>query len=537
MKGAPPYSVFIPRSQGTNTARELAGWEEFIHQYGVGDYYLTTGHALGYYHSFRPERIARELFGERILRFAGSRVPNRGRCELLADNFGLADTLRGFVTIDPVIENLIFDNQFFIGLDPLCCGLYVRIHMPIVYTRWNLNLSQKIESETFQLFPAGYMADESVDASSDIIKALRGQNTFGDMQTPWSFGQIKNGSRTKAGLADIDLILGYDFKQTDTSHIGIYGQAAFPTGSRLNAQELFQPLVGNAHHLEIGFGLSGHIILLESDAHNNLAFYLEGNLVHMLRNTQIRSFDFCRNGPLSRYLLLKELTEEGGQLTYAGSLINAINFATRSVSVSIPAKGDLSAKLAIRTPHVIADIGYNFYGRTSEKVYFQDYSDERIYAIKGTEGIAGLEYTTEGMQFGSFVKDLPLNSSQSQATIRTPGLTDNAQLASTSSSSDIVVSAFSRQEGSLEGPDVQRAFISAPPRVVTVNDLHKASGTSPSQATHKVFGYIGYNMFEFDWCANPYLGIGGEVEFDALTFEDRSSLNQWSVWLKGGFEF
>ncbi|GAF94037.1 unnamed protein product, partial [marine sediment metagenome] len=53
---------------------------------------------------------------------------------------------------------------------------------------------------------------------------------------------------------------------------------------------------------------------------------------------------------------------------YAGNLINAINFATRPVEVSIAAKGDISAKLAVRTPHIIADLGYNFYGRTHESL-------------------------------------------------------------------------------------------------------------------------------------------------------------------------
>lgn len=538
MKGFPPYSVFIPRSQGTNTARELAGWEEFIHQYDVGDYYVTTGHVFGYYRSFRPERIARELFGERVLRFAGSQVPDRGRCEILADNFGLSDTLRGIVTIDPVIQNIVFDNQLFVGLDPLLCGLYFRAHMPIVYTRWDLNLCQRIEAATpCNPFPACYMASGEAPASCDIIAALEGRRVFGDMKTPWAYGRILNGPRTKVGVADIDLILGYNCMQTDTSHLGLYGQLVLPTGTKYTAQELFQPIIGNGHHVELGLGVSGHVVILENDAHSNLAFYLEGNVVHLFKNTQMRSFDFCDNGPLSRYMVLKELTESNGEFSYAGSIINAINFATRHVSVGVAAKGDISAKFAVRTPHIIADLGYNFYGRTAEKVSFESCSDSRIYAIKGTEGVCGREYATNGREFGPFVGDVPLNSSQSHATIRRGAPTDNPHQAPVSDPSNIVVTAFSRQTGPLEGPGVQKAFISVPPRVVTVKDLHKASGTSPAQATHKVFGYLGYNFYEHDWCANPYLGIGGEVEFDALNCEDRSSLNQWSIWLKGGFEF
>ena len=533
----PPFSAFIPRSQGTNTARELAGWEEFIHQFDAG-YYLTTGHVLGYYRSFRPERLAKELFGETVLRFAGSQVENRGRCALLADNFGLSPEFKGKLTIHPVIENIIFDNQFFLGLDPLLYGLYVRVHMPIVHTRWNLDLCQHDDEESScPDFPACYMSEEAAPATCDILTALNGNFLFGDMQTPWKYGRIINGVQTKTGVADLDFIVGYDICRSDTSHYGFFGQLVFPTGNKLTGRQLFQPLVGNAKHFELGAGFSGHMVLLEHDAESNLAVWIVANVVHMFKNTQMRSFDFCHNGPLSRYMLLKELTEVDGQLQYTGNLINGINFATRPVDVSVAAKGDVSAKLAVRTPRIIADLGYNFYGRTAERVRFKKCVDDRIFAIKGTEGVCGLEYETEELMFGPFVGNVPLNSSQDNATIRRGALTDNPQPAPKQNLSDIVVTAFSRQEGSTEGPDVIRAFVSRPPRIVTVNDLHKETGTMPAQATHKVFGYLGYNFYEHDWCANPYLGLGGEVEFDARSVEERSALNQWSIWIKGGFEF
>ena len=62
---------------GANTARELAGWEEFIYQFDVGEYYLTTGHVLGYSHSLHADRIARAFFGDSVLHFVGSQVENR----------------------------------------------------------------------------------------------------------------------------------------------------------------------------------------------------------------------------------------------------------------------------------------------------------------------------------------------------------------------------------------------------------------------------------------------------------------------------
>lgn len=531
---SPPYSAFIPRSQGTNTARELVGWEEFIHQFDVGDYYVTTGHVIGYYRSFRPERIAQELFGDTVLRFAGSQVEGRGACELLADNFGLSPKFRGSLSVNPLIENIVFDNQFFIGLDPLACGLYLRFHFPLVHTRWDLRLCETNTTETCPSFPDCYMSEETNDATCCITEAVSGCFTFGDMQEPWEYGRIVNGVQTKTGLADIDVIVGYDFKQSDTHHVGFYGQLVLPTGNKFTARTLFEPMVGNGRHVELGGGFSAHVILYEHTAESNFAFWIEGNAVHMFKNTQMRSFDFCKNGPLSRYMLLKELDENRN---YTGNLINAINFATRPVDVSIAIKGDVSAKFAVRTPRIIADLGYNFYGRAKERACLQCACEDKIYAIKGTEGVCGLEYTTEDEMFGTLVRKVPLNSSQNNATIKAGSVTDNPQDPDKLNPSDIIVTAFSAQQGPVVGPNVILAKVSQPPVIVSVNDLHIASGELPAQATHKVFGYVGYNFYEHDWCYNPYLGLGGEVEFDALSCDERSALNQWSIFLKGGFEF
>ena len=380
------------------------------------------------------------------------------------------------------------------------------------------------------------MGEDETPASCDLLSSLSGLNTFAEMKQPWLFGHINPGRQTKTAVADIDLIVGYDIRQSDTSHFGFYGQLVVPTGNRYTGKSLFQPIVGNAHHVELGAGFSGHFTVLEYDAENSLGLYLEANVVHLLKNTQMRSFDLCRHGQLSRYMLLKEVDED---LNYTGTLVNAIDFATRPVSVSIAAKGDVSAKLAIRTPRIIADIGYNFFGQTREKVDFCSFNDDRIFVIKGTEGVCGLEYSTQGEppSFGPLVQKISLNSSQSQATIREGAPTDNPQSPQVLTPTNIVVTAFSRQEGPIDGADVILAKLSAPPVRLSAQSLHKQSGTLPAQATHKVFGYLGYNFYDYDWCANPYLGLGGEVEFDARSIDQQTALNQWSIWVKGGFEF
>ena len=381
------------------------------------------------------------------------------------------------------------------------------------------------------------MAGTAVPATDDIVKALSGKFLFGEMQEPWHYGRFYSGTKGRAGVADCDLILGYDFWQSDTYHLGFYGQVVAPTGTKPSARYIFEPIVGNGHHWELGLGISGHLVLWERDTNHSLAIYLEGNATHLFKNSQHRSFDFCKNGLLSRYMLLKELDDT---LVSTGKLINGIDFATRLVNVSIAIKGDISAKLSYRSPCLIFDLGYNFYGQTRESLSCVS-NDSRLVGIKGTEGVCGLGYQVQGTQppltFGPLVAQIPLNSTQSDATIRRGALTDNAQSPATQSPQDIVVTAFSRQTGSIEGTDVIPAFVSNPPVVLSSSDLHLRSGEMPTMVTHKVFGYFGYNFADCDRFYNPYLGIGGELEVDGLVCSERSSLNQWGIWVKGGLEF
>ena len=41
-------------------------------------------------------------------------------------------------------DNVIFDIEFYIGLDEWLDGLYFRIHAPVVNTRWNLNFKEDV---------------------------------------------------------------------------------------------------------------------------------------------------------------------------------------------------------------------------------------------------------------------------------------------------------------------------------------------------------------------------------------------------------
>lgn len=538
-------SIFVPRSIGADTARELVGWQPYIHQFAPCINYLTTANSLGYSQSFRPERIARYLFGDNILNFAGSEVIDRTPCEIIADNFGLSSKFRGKLAVEPIIRNIFFDNQIFIGLNNVYPGFYLRIHAPIASTRWSLGMRQIHQEDDDKKqccqFPACYMSNKPANSTCDIIKALSGNFTFGNMNKKWKFGKFCSKHLTKTGLADIDLIAGWDFWLDPNSHFGFYAQIVVPTGNKPKGKHIFEPILGNGKHWEFGGGISGHLALWDWCDEQSVSIWLEANVTHLFSNTQCRSFDFCKHGPLSRYLLLKEFEISDKKIIPTGNIINGINFTSRPARVSIGVKGDASVKLCYNSPCFSVDIGYNFYGNTSEKINIisRGTDSKKRYGIKGNQGVCALvfEKTDNIVQkVGKLVETIDLGSTESKSTIRHSSHIDNCQPISLFNPHDIALTALSKQSGFISENNFIIAKQSIPPILLSEKNLNKFSGAAGPTATHKVFGYVGFNLDSYRLYGG-YIGLGGEFEVNGLACNEGTSLNQWSIFLKGGFAF
>ncbi len=574
------------RSQGANTARELVGWQWEINKPDMCENYGCAYLAFEYQRSFREKQLAEALFGDSCLRFAGSAVTDRQPNELLADYFGLATDFRGRICFKPRIENYIVDLGLYIGLDSWTQGLYLRFHAPFVHARWTLDTCNGrrtfIESGSFnpdgsiKQFAPCYMANDAVNTAESITQALSGRFLFGNMQMPWCAGQFDFCRQTLNGLADIDVILGYNFINDDCYHFGLYAQAVLPTGKKQKDLFVFSPVVGNGRFFELGAGISAHTVLWSGED-SNVALFLEGNVTHFFNSRQCRLFDLKDNGPFSRYMLLKEFDTNGTTFSYAGNLISATCFTNRKVKVNIPVKGDASLKLAYRWCGLGIDIGYNIYGQSHEKIKVPCDScpvgiDRRKFAIKGTEGTCCFDYlianvpsdgsTTatifpDGTTFPasataptgcealpddmiSVVTKLPNNGGQPNATAFQAGTPVNMMLPANACDACINTPITSPTPVSDLSP-ANGFYVKngAQPRLLSVNDLNIRSGEAHSLVTHKLFVFFSYTwMDECGW--NPSLGVGGEFEFDGNHFRsscERTGASQWGVLVKGNISF
>jgi len=486
-------SFFSPRPQGINAARELVGWHPYINRYDANSSYSAYAFTASYTQSVRSKRIARALFGTNILTLSGSLVEDRGEDDILADYFGLSPSFQSRVKLEPLIRNTIVAINVYIGFDSYAPGLYLRFHIPAVWTQWNMNLTEDIfSSGTETPFPAGYMSNAEVIAPVKSFKeAITGGITFGQVQEGITFGTI-NGAKAKGGIADIECALGWNFILREQGHAGLNIRVIAPTGSRPESIILFEPIVGNGKHWGLGIGFTGRVTIWEKDIDQHLAFYTDVNMLHLFNARQQRSFDFVDNGFASRYVLLKEFDDTGAS---TGGLFPAINKTTGSCKIKIDVQTDMVFMFSYSYSSILFDIGYSGWIRSKEKVTLQD------PLLKNRFGLKGIQNSTD-------------NNTQDSATIVGNNLDEQEIVADPNS-----------------------------PIFLKEQDIDLRSAASPLQLTHKLFVHLSHHWpHTVTDSATGFIGIGGEIEFEGINERntaqpDKTTAGLWGIWIKGGFAY
>ena len=571
-----PRSIYVMRSAGANSARELIGWQDRINNYALdyeGELWGSSTFAIEYQKTFNPHAIAEQLFGSSVLNFKGSQVASRTSKDIIADYFGLPTTYEGAVSFSPTIKTWTGEYQVYFGLDRWLCGLYARFNAPLVWTNWNIGACTKDSSLVEPLFDPGYMGIASKDPITSPIaslgslrEALIGYVGFGDKQDARHFGNVDFGGKTLVRIADIDMILGWNFLASDNYHLGFNTYFVLPLGNKPCPETLFSPVVGNGKHYELGAGISGHLTMWQSCSGSSLGVYIEGNCTHLFRNIQTRSFDFCQNGLLSRYMLLKQLgIPKNGPVpadanAYSHMLLDGIDWSTRCASVSIPCKVDFTVKLAANAAWFGLDLGYNIYGQTQEKVkILPNYPTINNSSRFGMKGLLGTHYFAREADADSVSAVGTLNSTASVSKINKANFSDiqttnnpvsiqgvgtyggidlNADQYGVNWHNQNSANAQTAQEAEQNNSAAYYSGAGFPnqtnpgPNILELDDLSTYSGSGHGFITNKFFGFISYNGRS---CYEPFLGIGGEVEFE--WDKHKGAHNQWGFIVKGGMAF
>jgi len=310
-------SKIIPRSQSFNAARQIVGWNNVdwgIHRKPQKDeFYSSFNVIFEYTRTFRDNRLARALFGndlvctgcdETAIQIMGSAVANRPANAWLADYFGLPTDFQSTVSFNPRISNYILEFSYYAGLDAWVKGSYFKIYAPFVHTMWNLNAQECNITQGTTGYFQGYFSSNVVPAAQlnnsflsyangctpfiNNNDTLYGETTcYSDTLPCTSLEEItwdplccskispecccEGTGLSRNGFGEIRFILGYDFFNDDGGdhHLGLGVYVAAPTGSRIGSVDcngngkgryLFEPIVGNGKHWELGGQLTGHSV-------------------------------------------------------------------------------------------------------------------------------------------------------------------------------------------------------------------------------------------------------------------------------------
>jgi hypothetical protein len=604
-------SKIVPRSQSFNAARQIVGWDNAewgINRKPQDEDYASFNIIFEYSRTFRDNRLARALFGDDLvcsgcddtaIQISGSAVPaaSRGANDWLADYFGLPRDFQSTVSFKPQISNYILDFSFYAGLDSWFEGAYFKIYGPFVHTKWNLNAQECVSNAGTPYngsYFQGYFSSEvvpntqlntsflsyangavpTINNDYDLYgeaSCLAGPPYFPNTCTP--LGDITWQSLccskispecgcdgqglSRNGFGELRFVLGYNFVNDEAGdyHAGLGIYAAAPTGTRVGSQDecnsngryLFEPIVGNGKHWELGAQVTAHHIgWRNEDETKSFGMYLEANITHLFAANQIRCFDLCSAGSNSRYMLAEKLgtnrnsfpnisinsslsnpqTFDTLNLEFANEYAPVANITRRNVSSKIAVQADLAISFAYQSGNFQWDIGYNFWGRSCEQLNLKnDCCTPTLgqWALKGDQRVYGFLFDT----ISTFVKENYLASklaaTDSQANIHAgSNMAHNVDYtgpnpmapinfyADNSTRVEFSFGPFLVEAVTLPGGNTAM-YSSNPPILIQESDfdLIGTRGISNKLFTH--FNYAWPEMKDSKW--TPYVGIGAEVEF------------------------
>jgi len=599
----PFYSI---RSQGVDAARELAGWTQHVNLADKDEIYGSFSATPEYTKSFNSNQIAHSLLGTSTnnnscstttINISGSAVANRGVNDWLADYFYLPPDFQSTIHFKPTIKNALVDLNAYIGFDRWVHGLFFRIHSPLTWSRWDLNFCETNIIAGTANYDEGYFAPKTVyrDALLPNFTAFAQGIAVTDLQSTDStiptfnglhFAQITPCPQSLIRLADIQMVFGWNFLLCDDYHLGAGLRVVAPTGSRVQGVYLFEPVVGNGKHWEVGTQITGHVSLWENEEEDQaFGLYVDTNITHLFRTRQTRTFDL-KNKPFSRYMLAESLGSPitnglvGGTppvipnyqflTTFKNSTgfpINGFtpvaNITTQDVLVSAAVQVDLAAQLTYTNNGFAFDLGYNLWARSCEKIKSiwptagcQFVELQTNWAIKGDAHVYGFASAADAVSPTlTLLQPVALSATNSSATINAgtnapatnnPNI-DGAQLAFAGGTPTALQTSTT---------NTTQINTSIQPIFITGNDLDIISSRGLS---NKIYSHFSYSWFDNPHLV-PYLGVGlfaewgqngndnsscsnvcstssGICDNNCITSCNTATLSQWGVWMKGGLSF
>jgi hypothetical protein len=506
-------NLFLQRAFSANIAREL-----------LMEGHVTSTDFDGFYSFFSATGVYQRAWNQSDDQgigafpfWSGTNVMTVGTNSSLSDldayQFGLGNvSTLGSIELNPIVYQGGSDFLIYFGASINDPGMFLKLKAPLAIIGINPQLTETVTA-TAQNYVAGAINYEStspiVSPATSMTQAFRGsyldgQTSNGSDFLPMQFGLIDGVQKSGAQFGDIEMTLGYNLVCNEDYLFGLGLRASAPSANKPNGIYMLQPLLGRGGSWGIGGYIDGKAKLWENHTNQSLHVNVMATILHLITTkNSIRSYDLTANGPGSKYLLVADYN--GG--SYQEVIQNLINISTLPTSSSCSAEGNAAISLSYISNGWAADFGYEFWGRTAEKLTITGTFPENRYAVLGRQSIGAYNTT-------------PTPSPATPSTLCQPNAT------------------ISVSENAIALGGNTDALAPVLPATAGANRISGNSAfdvlaaQQSSASTSKLFAKGSYAWLDSHF--SPHLGVAGEFEISTAA---NNALPQWSVALIGGLYF
>jgi hypothetical protein len=534
--GRTHYSL---RPQGSNAARQLLGRYGRTHVFGDDQFHMFSNLTVEYGQTFDPEdncvknlgtwfsptcsncttfgpdlsaaTAADNPTGQDAAQATGITQDLKAGVTARSLDFGMSSSHKSTICINPKISTVVADLDFWFGLDQWLCGLWARVNVPLVWTKWEVCSREKELNAGGTNYGPGSIATCPLNSATGQTPAVVytkqkdawcGNKPFG--QTPaLRYGKLCNRKNDDFNVSGLRFDLGYDVWKEECGYVGVGLVGVFGLGTKSCPQGLFQPVVGAQRSWQVGVTINSAYELWHGDNDSSLALVSDTTLTTILKHKQQRLFGLKGRGPWSHYLQLKKFKPDAAGTGFElDGFEHAANILTGYVKIKNDIMIDSAWALAYQKCNWGATLGVDFWYRSRDEI-----TDSCGFGIEerryGIRGYTQCDTFTASLSTINQSKGVGLN--QANNPVGVPNNVDDGYANTNHTIANTVT--------------------------LTSADVDPCPGLHPDALSGKIFGALEYGWSDCEW--KPYALIGGEIEFG----RGNAAVDQWGVMFQAGFTY
>lgn len=297
------------------------------------------------------------------------------------------NNLAGTVYFAPKQEIFGVHLNYFQDINSPFKKFFFKVGMPVVYMKNDMKMTVKD--------PAGVTPNGAAPTVYQLTDFFKGSvsvessalNPFTDAQTSLTKAKI-NKCRSAAGIADLNLALGYKLHQASQNYCFWNGGVIIPTGNSVRGDYLFDAIIGNGQHFGVSTGVDAGLTLWEEKG-VAVSMQVAADYRYLFEGTEERTlslnaafFPVDGGNKLSHYYLLGK-----NNAVVHTQLTPAANIFTRGLRVLPGSQFETLANISFKCSGFIVDLGYNLFFKDKESVWIKSWTD-------GEYGVAGRDFDT-----------------------------------------------------------------------------------------------------------------------------------------------